>query len=94
MSGFKKGKDREEKIDIFLDNLAWFHSTKAMGDSTASQIRQLNENLIETTKIVIDANKSSDKLAKSLNYISIAIAFGTVVMAIVAALDTYLTYFQ
>lgn len=71
-SDFKKGEDRDEKIDIFLDNLAWYFSSKPMGDWTANRIEKLNETLIE-------ASKTSGKLSRSLNCLTGVIAIGSVV---------------
>lgn len=69
MTGFEFGKDREKKIDKFLDNLAWFHNTKPAGDWTATAIKRLTESLEETIR---KASESSDRLTRALNRITFA----------------------
>jgi len=64
MYGFKKGEDRDEKIDLFLDNAAWFYSSKPMMDHTATAVNDLTNELKE-------AGKSSDRLTEALNKISL-----------------------
>lgn len=63
MFGFKKGENREEKIDLFLDNVAWWHSSKDI-DYVSGAVKGLTDEL----KL---AGKSSDRLTEALNKISL-----------------------
>jgi predicted ribosome quality control (RQC) complex YloA/Tae2 family protein len=67
MNGFNLGKNREEKIDKFLDNLTWYFSTKAIGDSTARAAEKLNTSLKELNDNFKKADESSSNLARALN---------------------------
>lgn len=68
---FEKGKDREEKIDKFLDIMAWFHSEKTMPTGAFATIGRIAEHLAELNKNIVDANESSTKLTKALNNITL-----------------------
>ena len=72
MNDFKPGENREEKIDKFLDNLAWFHSEKATPSGLYSKIGKIEERLDELNKQLVEAGKSSGDLAKALNRITLA----------------------
>ena len=82
MMNYISGKTREEKIDLFLDNLAWYFSEKKITDQTAKSINSL-KNAIE------EADKSSKKLAIALNIITAAGIF----IAIAALIPSYITSF-
>ena len=69
---FQRGKDREEKIDKFLDNLAWFHSQKDMPTGFFSTIGRIDEKLGKLNENIQQSNESSGKLTKALNRITLA----------------------
>ena len=71
-SNFEKGKDREEKIDKFLDNLAWFHSDKSTPSGLYSKIGKIEERIDELNGKLTEAGKSSDRLTQALNRITLA----------------------
>jgi len=89
MYGFKKGENREEKIDLFLDNAAWFYSTKQMMDHTANAVNKLTDELKE-------AGKSSERLTEALNRISlwgVRVAVAGVVVAVLTLIFEVIKYF-
>jgi hypothetical protein len=67
---FEYGKNRQEKIDKFLDNLAWHFSTKVFGDPTATQVERLTERLDTLNENFRKADESSIKLTRALNMIT------------------------
>lgn len=70
-TNFKKGEDRDEKIDIFLDTVTWYFSTKPMADWTAGAIRKVNNNIKKLNENIEKANESSTKLSKALNRLTL-----------------------
>lgn len=79
ISDFEKGKTREEKIDKFLDALAWYHSEKSTPTGLYSTIGRIdqslhkfNENAEKFIQGMADAGKSSEMLTKALNKITLA----------------------
>jgi len=64
---FTKGSTRDEKIDIFLDNLAWFHSEKTHPTGLFHTIGDIRDNLVKLNNNIKESNDSSDKLSKALN---------------------------
>jgi len=84
---FESGKNREEKIDKFLDILAWYHSQKETPTGLYSKIGKIEERVSELNKNLSDANQSSDRLTKALNRITLAgviVAALSLIVAIVA----------
>ena len=83
MYGFEFGKNRDEKIDKFLDNLAWHFSSKQIQDLTARAVTKLTEEIkvLETT--IKKADESSSKLATALNRLTLwgVIVVGTGILA-------------
>ena len=77
---FEKGTDRDEKIDKFLDALAWYHSEK-MIDNTARAVFKLNEELVKS-------QEASKKLTQSLNRLT----FWGVLIAGAGVLVAFLTF--
>lgn len=77
---FEKGKNREERIDKFLDNVAWYFSSKDGQPiglySTIGRIEQNLQKFNENAEIFIKeiqlAGKSSERLTKALNKITLA----------------------
>ncbi len=69
---FEKGKNREEKIDKFLDTLAWYHSEKATPTGLFATIGRIEEELKNLNKNISEASKSSDRLTEALNKITLA----------------------
>jgi len=76
---FKKGKNRDEKVDKFLDTLAWYFSEKTTPTGFYSSIgrieqnlQKFNENAEKFIKSVDEASKSSEKLTNALNKITLA----------------------
>jgi len=68
---FKKGEDRDEKINKFLDNLAWYFSTKSIQNLTAKAVTKLTNEIKELEKIIEKSRESSDKLSKALNRLTL-----------------------
>jgi predicted RNase H-like nuclease (RuvC/YqgF family) len=79
-NNFEKGKNRDEKIDKFLDNLAWYHSEKKTPTGLYSKIGKIEERIEELNKQLTKASESSSNLAKALNRI-------TLVASIIAGLS-------
>lgn len=79
MNNFEKGKTREEKIDKFLDNLAWYFSQKETPIGLYSKIGKIEERVEELNKQLTKASESSEKLTKALNRITLA---GVIIAAI------------
>ena len=71
MNDFDYGKNREEKIDKFLDVLAWHFSSKKVFDYTANAVDKLNGKLDALNQNLVNAGKSSDDLTKALNRITL-----------------------
>jgi hypothetical protein len=72
MSDFKKGRNREERIDNFLDTLTWYFSEKTTPTGFYATIGRIDEKLGNLNKNIEEANKSSEKLTKALNKITLA----------------------
>lgn len=89
MNDFKPGQNREEKIDKFLDNLAWFHSEKTTPSGLYSKIGKIEERIDELNKQLVEAGKSSGDLAKALNGITLAAS----VIAALTLLWSVVTFF-
>lgn len=97
MNNFEIGKDREEKINKFLDNLGWYFSQKDALDYTANAVSNLNKKIDtlnelfkETNKTVSESNNSSTQLSKALNRITLfgsIIAGGSLVVSIINLLQ-------
>lgn len=98
-SNFKPGKDREEKIDKFLDNLAWFHNEKTTPIGLYGKIGKIEER-IDTLNGGIDklnnnfekADKSSTNLTKALNRITLAGAIIAGLGVLIAILNFIFQY--
>lgn len=69
---FLYGKDRDEKIDKFLDILAAFHSTKETPVGLYSTFGRMEEDLKKLNENIEAANNSSTKLTEALNRITLA----------------------
>lgn len=69
---FEFGKNREEKIDKFLDILAAFHSTKETPIGIYSTFGRIEDNLKKLNQNIEAANNSSGRLTKALNRITLA----------------------
>lgn len=67
---FQFGENREEKIDKFLDNLAWHFHTKQAIDYTARATEKLVVKLNELNETVREASVSSGNLTKALNHLT------------------------
>jgi predicted RNase H-like nuclease (RuvC/YqgF family) len=72
MNHFEKGKNREEKIDKFLDILSWYFSEKTIPTGLYSKIGKIEERIDELNKQLTKASESSEKLTKALNRITLA----------------------
>jgi hypothetical protein len=80
MSGhFEKGQSRDEKIDKFLDALAWYFSEKSTPTGFYHKVEQIKEKLGKLIGVgeklnenIEAANNSSDKLTVALNKITLA----------------------
>lgn len=64
---FEFGKDREEKIDKFLDNLAWFHSSSPALNYTARSIEKLIDQIKILETVITKSSDESQNLSKALN---------------------------
>jgi hypothetical protein len=76
MNNLEKGKDREEKIDKFLDNLSWYFSEKTTPSGVCHTIGEIKNNLIKLNENLEKANESSGKLTTALNQITL---FGVII---------------
>jgi hypothetical protein len=76
---FKYGEDREEKIDKFLDTVAWWHSEKEHPTGLYSTIGRAEKHLELLNKNIEEFNKSSTELTKVLNKITL---YGVIVAAL------------
>jgi predicted RNase H-like nuclease (RuvC/YqgF family) len=72
MNNFEKDKNREEKIDKFLDTLAWYFSYKETPTGLYSKIGKIEERIDELNKQLARSSESSEKLTKALNKITLA----------------------
>jgi len=91
MNEFKFGENREEKIDKFLDNLAWYFSTKSMQDLTARAVTKLTEEIKMLDETIKKADESSSKLAGALNRLTfwgVLVAMISVVLVLTQFLYT------
>jgi hypothetical protein len=76
---FEKGKNRNEKIDKFLDTLAWYHSDKSTPTGFYATIGRIelslhkfNDHAERLIQSIDTAEKSSEKLTTALNKITLA----------------------
>lgn len=97
MNQFEKGKNREEKIDKFLDTLTWYFSEKTTPTGLYSKIGKIEERIDELNKQLTKATDSSEKLTRALNRITLAgvIITGLGILVAVASLifEIYKTFF-
>lgn len=96
MSDFKFGENREEKIDKFLDILAWHFHTKEAIDYTARATEKLVAKLNELNETVREASASSKNLTEALNHLTfwgIIIAGAGVLVAFGALIFEIFKYF-
>jgi hypothetical protein len=84
---FEKGKDREEKIDKFLDNMGWYFSMRETPVGLYSKIGKIEERIDELNKGISESNKSSGELTKALNRITLAATIITGLGLLVAILN-------
>lgn len=76
---FNKGKDREEKIDKFLDALGWYFSEKTTPTGFYRKVGLIEEKLGKLIEVaekfnsnIEEAGKSSERLTSALNRITLA----------------------
>lgn len=76
---YEKGQSRDEKIDKFLDTLAWYFSDKNTPTGFYHKVGQIEEKLGKLIGVgeklndnIEATNKSSDKLTAALNKITLA----------------------
>jgi len=72
MDNFEGGKNREEKIDKFLDTLSWYFSEKTTPIGLYSKIGKIEERIDELNKQLTKSSESSEKLTQALNRITLA----------------------
>jgi hypothetical protein len=97
MNNFEKGKNREEKIDKFLDTLAWYFSCKETPTGLYSKIGKIEERIDELNKQLARSSESSEKLTKALNNITLAgviISAIGILIAIISLIFEVYKYFQ
>lgn len=87
MNGFEKGKNREEKIDKFLDALAWYFSEKTVYTGLHHKIGKIEERLGDLNEQLAKASESSSKLTSALNRITFA-------GVVIAGLGVLITFFK
>jgi len=68
---FEFGKDREEKIDKFLDTVAWWHHEKQIPTGLFATIGRIETNLADLNKNIKESNNSSINLTSALNKITL-----------------------
>lgn len=68
---FEFGKDREEKIDKFLDTVSWWHHQKENYPGMRKAIGDIRDSLQELNINIKNANESSSKLTFALNKITL-----------------------
>jgi hypothetical protein len=78
-NGFVKSKNRDERIDRFLDTLIWYFSEKSTPTGFYHNVGQIEEKLGQLIKVgetlnknIEDAGESSEKLTSALNKITLA----------------------
>ncbi len=76
MNEFSKVKDREEKLDKFLETLTGYFSEKTTPTGLFRSIGEIKNSLINLNENLEKANESSGKLTKALNNITL---FGVIV---------------
>ncbi len=94
MYNFKPGENRSQKIDIFLDNLSWYFSSKPMNDATAIQTGKLVEQLVKLNENFKKADEASTNLTKALNNITfwgVIVASAGVAVAVLNLILGYLS---
>jgi len=97
MNNFEIGKNREEKIDKFLDTLAWYFSYKETPTGLYSKIRKIEERVDELNKRLTKSSESSENLTKALNRITLAgviiAGIGILVALISSGVEIYKIFF-
>lgn len=73
---FEPGKDREEKINKFLDIMASYHSYKTEHPAFHRAVGDIRDSLQTLNVNIKEANESSTKLTKALNKITL---FGVII---------------
>ena len=68
---FEFGKDREEKIDKFLDATGWWHHQKEDRPGVWKAVGDIRDSLQELNANIKQANESSTKLTAALNKITL-----------------------
>lgn len=85
---FEKGKTREEKIDKFLDSVAWWHHQKEDRPGVWKAVGDIRDSLQKLNSNINEANESSTRLTAALNKITLwgAIIAGAGVLVALASL--------
>lgn len=68
---FEFGKNREERIDKFLDAVAWWHHQKEDRPGVWKAVGDIRDSLQELNINLKQANDSSAKLTQALNKITL-----------------------
>lgn len=68
---FEFGKDREEKIDKFLDAAGWWHYQKEDRPGVCKAVGDIRDSLQMLNTNIKEANDSSTKLTSALNTITL-----------------------
>lgn len=68
---FEFGKNREEKIDKFLDAVAWWHHEKTDRPGVYRAVGDIRDSLQTLNVNIKEANESSTKLTRALNKITL-----------------------
>lgn len=68
---FEFGKDRDEKIDKFLDAVGWWHHQKEDRPGVWKAVGDIRDSLQELNSNIKEANETSTKLTAALNKITL-----------------------
>lgn len=94
---FEFGKDREEKIDKFLDAAGWWHHQKEDYPGMRKAVGDIRDSLQELNSNIKVANESSTKLTAALNKITlwgVVVAGSGIIVALAAFILELVKYFK
>lgn len=89
---FESGKNREEKIDKFLDNLGWYFHQKETPTGVHNAICKISSELDIFNKNMEKSNESSERLTRALNRITLAGAIIAGLGVLIAGLNFVFEY--
>jgi len=86
MDNFKKGKNRDEKIDKFLDVLGWYFSEKTTPTGFFHTIGRIDQKLADLNKNTEELNSNIEKASQSSGRLTIALNRITLAGVIIAGI--------